>query len=160
MQPVTTIRHWQFEQMQRSIKIVGHLLSISPSGDVITYRDGGTGWTVRDVICHLRDFEQIFLDRACLTVDQDFPGLPFPNPDELAAERQYSTQDVRAAYEAWTANREAQLAYLAERSDEDWQRTANHPRRGSMSLQDQLTVTVWHDNNHIEQMVHILAEKK
>src|SRR5688572_31921120 len=131
MQPVTTIRQWQFEQMQRSLKIVGHILSITPPDDLITYRDGGTGWSVRDVICHLRDFEQVFMDRACLTVDYDFPDLPFPNPDEVASERQYSTQDAQAAFGAWAAVRGSLLAYFAARTDEDWQRTANHPKRGS-----------------------------
>ena len=160
MQPITTIRQWQFEQMQRSLKIVRQILSTTPPDDVIAYRDGGAGWTVRDVICHLRDFEQVFLDRACLDGRSGLPHLPFPDPDDVAAERQYNTQNPQAALEAWAATREALLAYFGARSEEDWQRTANHPKRGLMSLQDQLTVTVWHDNNHIEQIMHILAEKK
>lgn len=160
MQPQSVIRDWQFEQMRRSLKIVAHLLELTPPADLTAYRDGGTGWTVLEVLCHLRDFEAIFLERSQITVEEDFGALPFPNPDQLAAERKYSQQSVERVFSEWARNREALLGYLAERSEDQWVCVANHPRRGAISLQDQLILTVWHDNNHLEQMMRILAEKQ
>lgn len=160
MQPQSVIRSWQFEQMRRSLKIIAHLIELTPPADLTSYRDGGAGWTVRDVLCHLRDFEAIFLERSRITVEEDFGALPFPDPDQVAAERNYAGQSVEQAYTEWARNREVLLAYLTERDEDQWQCTANHPKRGAISLQDQLVLTVWHDNNHLEQMIRILAEKQ
>jgi uncharacterized damage-inducible protein DinB len=160
MLPDTTIRGWYFEQFRKGLQIVDSFLKPVSKQDVTTYRDGGTGWTVLEVLCHLRDYEAVFLERARVTVEQDKAPLPNPNPDELAKERQYNAQDLNAVHAEWVKRRGDFLAYLDARSEADWARTAIHPRRGEMSLQDQLALIAWHDVNHIEQMTRILAEKK
>ena len=160
MLPPSTIRGWHIDQLRKSLKMLDSILKpISPL-DATTYRDGGAGWTVLEVLCHLRDYEDVFRERSTLTVEREFPDLPNPNPDEWAVERRYNEQDLRAVYSDWVNRRNGFLAYLEGLDESSWQRTANHPRRGSMSLQDQLTLTAWHDVNHIEQITRILAEKK
>jgi hypothetical protein len=78
----------------------------------------------------------------------------------LAKERRYNEQDLRAAYSEWVNRRKPFLEFLEGLDESAWQRNANHPKRGSMSLQDQLALTAWHDVNHIEQVTRILAERK
>lgn len=160
MQSPNVIRNWQIDQLRKNIKIIAHFISGVTYEDATTYRDGGEGWTVLEVMCHLRDFEQVFIERACHIVEQRPGDLPFPNPDQLAAERKYNEQSFIDAFGAWTDQREAQLRYFEDRREEEWSHTANHPRRGKMTLTDHLMLTVWHDNNHLEQMVKILMEKK
>jgi len=160
MQPATTIRNWQFEQMRRSLKIIGNLIAITPLADLTTYRDGGKGWTVLEVVAHLCDFEGIFFDRARVTVDQDTPDLFVPNADDRAKEYRYGQQDLQQTLDAWTQRREDFITYLQGLPEDAWERPSNHPIRGRMTLQDQLLLTTWHDNNHIEQIMHVLAEKK
>jgi hypothetical protein len=41
-------------------------------------------------------------------------------------------------------------------SDDDWMQTARHPRRGPMTLHEQFVLVLWHDINHIDQLVKIL----
>lgn len=154
-----TIRKWQFGQLQNAVKVIGYIVHSISEEAATTYRDGGTGWTVVEVLCHLRDFEAVYLQRARLTVEQDFPDLPFPNPDELVEINQYKREALAAAYDAWVSNRRALLTYLESLDDSAWERPANHPTRGRFDLNHQLLLTTWHDMNHIEQITHILEQK-
>jgi hypothetical protein len=160
MLPASTIRGWHIDQLRKGLRTLDSILKeISPE-DTTIYRDGGTGWTALEVLCHLRDYEDVFRERSTITVERELPDLPNPNPDEMAIERRYNEQDLRAVYAEWVNRRSGYLTYLEGLDESSWQRTAKHPKRGVMSLQDQLALTAWHDMNHIEQITRIVAEKK
>jgi uncharacterized damage-inducible protein DinB len=146
--------------LHKGLTPVQHLIQTVSQDDLTRWRDGGTGWTALETICHLRDFEALFIERATLTVEQELPPLPFPNPDQLAAERQYIQQDPAAVHAAWAQNRQQFLAYLRARPNSDWERVAQHPTRGLLSLQEQLVLAAWHDVNHLEQMTRTLLERQ
>ena len=160
MLPMEMIRDWQFDQLRKTPTVVGYLLQTSPTPDLTRYRDGGKGWTFLEVLCHLRDFETIFLERARLLMTQEYPDILHPDPDEMAAERRYNEQEPQAVYDEWVERREQFLSYLGDLEDDDWERAGRHPRRGRYSINDVLIVAAWHDTNHIEQMVRILDEKQ
>lgn len=155
-----TLRGFFLDQLNKGLQIVDTILKTTSPADLTAYRDGGSGWTALETLCHLRDFEAVFYERACMTVDQDTPELPVPNPDTMAQEGRYHEQDAAAVYQAWVEQRKEFIRYLQNVDAAAWQREAKHPKRGMMSLQDQLTLTAWHDVNHIEQMTRILAERK
>ncbi|MBX3066909.1 MAG: DinB family protein [Anaerolineae bacterium] len=125
-----------------------------------TYRDGGTGWTALEALCHLRDLETIFTHRFTFTVEQDNPDLPMSNPDALATERRYNEQNVDQALAEWKQQRIKNVAYLKERSESDWERVGVHPIRGKMTLLDILCLEAQHDTIHMEQITRTLNEKK
>lgn len=160
MLPNSTLRGWHLDQMRKAIPIIHSLIQTHSREDMTTFRDGGTGWTALEVLCHLRDLESIFKERAQMSIREDKPALPNPNPDELAAERRYNEQDLMEVYADWSKRRGDYLAYLEGLSEADWERVGIHARRGAMSVQDQLALTAWHDVNHIEQMTRVLVEKK
>ena len=157
---VATIRAWQMKQMEDNLKSVKWLVRSQMPEALRTFRDGGEGWTVLEVLCHLRDFEEVFQERARLAVEQEVPALPFPDPDELARERHYNEQSLDVVLAAWQGRRDQLLAYLRARSEADWERLAQHPTRGEMSLFDQLFLIPQHDSLHLEQMTRILYEKR
>lgn len=155
-----TIRGWQITRMELSLKTIESLLSTLPHDDMTTYRDSGDGWTVLEVLCHLRDFEEVFRERFRLAVEQDNPALPFPNPDELARTNAYNQQSWHTVFEDWKRSRAAFIDFLKSRAESDWERPARHPTRGILTLHDQLFLTALHDTIHIEQITRIIAEKK
>ena len=159
MQPLETTRKLQIESMQKGPQVVKTVLLLAAPESLTTYRDGGSGWTVLEALCHLRDLEQIFWERARLTVEQDFPSLPIADPDQLARERNYNSQEVWTVFDDWVANRQASLRYFQAINDGDWERVGNHPRRGRMTLVDQVIFIAWHDMNHFEQITRILDQK-
>jgi uncharacterized damage-inducible protein DinB len=134
MDVVPVARQWQLDQLRHAIRLYDHLLANVSQSAATTFRDGGDGWTVVEVMGHMRDFEALFVERAKLTVTVDEADLPFPDPATLAVERKYNTQNLREVYDAWVTNRHAYLDYLNAREPGDWSRTANHPKRGPFSL--------------------------
>lgn len=152
-----TTRQWLLDQLQKAIHVLGYIVAQTSHADAITCRDGGTGWTVLEVQGHLLDLEPLFLQRARLTVEQDVPDLPFPDPEQMVIVGNYNEQSLREVYGNWVRQRQVLLAYYTQRNDLDWQRVAIHPRRGRLTLDDQLLLHVWHDMNHIEQITHIMA---
>lgn len=157
---IENIIKYQYTSMENNLKTVASLLKIFPASDLTSYRDGGTGWTVTEVICHLRDFEAIFLERATLTLNQDMPELPVPSPDEVAAANHYSKDTPENALAGWQENRAKLLAFYRGLQASDWERVAMHPVRGKLTLLDQLTLAAQHDTLHFEQLTRVLAEKK
>ena len=160
MYAAAMIRDLKFDQLRRAQLSVRHILETTPGEMLLNYRDGGTGWRVTEVLCHLRDFESVFLERARLTVHEDFPDIPFPDPDQLASDLRYGDEDAWQAFEDWQRRRRAHLEFLEALEDDAWERPANHPTRGRFTLNQQLMLTAWHDVNHLEQITRILAEKK
>ena len=159
MQPAATIRKWQFEELGRTLGIVRFILQNTSPDDLRTYRDGGTGWTVLEVLCHLRDFDEVFVMRLRLTTEQENATIPMPTQEQWAVERKYNEQDVAQVLDTWSQDREALLAYMGGLSDDDWDKIATHPVRGLMTATDQLLLMAWHDWNHTEQIVKILKQR-
>lgn len=158
MQPIATVRGWQVEQLRRPILILPYLLHHAPQEALTTCRDGADGWTVAEVMGHLYDFEAIFLQRVQITATQDKGELPFPNPNELVKAGNFNAQPLQPLIDGWIERRQQLIDFLSQRSVEDWDRIAKHPTRGLMSLADQLTLILWHDANHLEQIVKILNQ--
>ena len=160
MNLASTARPFQINKLERGLGLIQRTLVNISQDAATTYRDGGDGWTVVEVMCHMRDFEAIFVERAKLTVEVENADLPFPEPDKLAVDRNYNKQNLREVIDAWVKNRQAFLAYLAERSEADWARVARHPKRGPFSLDAQVFLAAWHNFNHLDQITKILHEKK
>jgi hypothetical protein len=160
MLPMEVIRARQFDQLRKNPTVVGYLMQTAPPADLTLYRDGGEGWTFLEVLCHLRDYDAIFLERVQLIMTQDYPDIPHPDPDVLAAERHYNEQGPQSVYEDWVERRKQFLAYLDGLKDEDWECAGRDARRGRYTINDVLIAASWHDTNHIEQMVRILGEKR
>lgn len=153
-------RGWQIDQLRKTTLILPLIFSPAALSDLINFRDGGTGWTALEVLCHLRDYEEIFLQRARVTVEQENGMLPNPDPEALVTERAYNAQNPTQVLTSWKAHRDAFLGYLVALPEEAWSRQATHPKRGLMTLQNQLTLITWHDANHLEQIMRVLAERR
>jgi uncharacterized damage-inducible protein DinB len=157
---MSTIRRWHFDQMRHGLEIVSFLVQSNPADALITYRDGGQGWTVAEVIGHLLDCERLFVARAKLTMTQDNPALPFPPQDDDVAKGRYNERAPQAILDDWRQVRGEYIAYLETVPDEAWSREGTHPVYPPFSLNDQLFLACRHDLDHIEQMTRILIQKQ
>lgn len=155
-----TIHNWQLDQLEKAISILSYVVQTPSEADLSRYRDGGDGWNVVQVLCHLRDYDVLFAERVRLTNTEDTPDLPNPDPEVLAEERDYERQKPSDVLEEWIENRRKLLALYATIDENNWERIGKHPKRGPMTISSQLTLTLWHDANHLEQIAHILAQKQ
>ncbi len=119
--------------------------------------DGPDGWSVVEVMCHLRDWEAIFYERTRMMLDSENPHLPDYNQEEMAKRRDYANQNLLAAFEAYLVKRQQHLQLLSSLTGERWKRTGIHPRMGDHNMIELATNAALHDLNHIEQMVRALG---
>jgi hypothetical protein len=138
------------------------------------------GWSAKDIICHLRDVEELSILRFHLMLASEDPkvfvvgapppdperwgiggDVPFPlDPRRWAEDRQYDRADAGLALAAFRRRRGEALALLGRLSPEQWQRGSIHPERGRVSFEEWTAGIAAHDDNHLEQLRCALAEAR
>jgi len=123
-----------------------------------TARGGDEGWSVVEVICHLRDSEERALERTRLMRDQNHPKLSGSDPDQLAIERNYAAASLDAALAAFLKFRDGHLKELTDLSAEQWERTGDHPSAGKIKISENIAHLVAHDSIHLAQISWQLSQ--
>jgi hypothetical protein len=138
----------------------------------LSRRPAPTSWAAKEVVCHLRDIEELFLlrFRTMLALDEpvflvlgEMPpdraawgiveGDPLPlDPDRWAEERQYLRNDTGQALAALRGRRQETLALLRRLTPEQWQRGSLHVTLGRMTFADWVALIAAHDDKHLAQL--------
>lgn len=124
---------------------------------VLSKRPDDKNWAAKEIICHLRDTEELFLNRFQTIIARDEPKFIPAEADRWAAERQYLWIDALDALSSFRRQREEVLEFLRELKPEQWERGGIHPTRGRMSIKDLVALIAGHDQNHLEQLQRTLA---
>jgi hypothetical protein len=143
--------------MQKTLDTLSGLLKITPVELLTSRTDGPDGWNILEVLCHLRDFDEVFHQRMVRIQTEDTPQLQPVNHEALVTERDYKHQNPQQVYAALTASRHAMLNFLKTLTDDQWQRAGVHPTYGEWTMTDAVMQVGHHDANHIEQIIRILA---
>jgi uncharacterized damage-inducible protein DinB len=126
---------------------------------VLSRRPDAKNWAAKEVVCHLRDTEELFMERFQMILAMDEPKLSGLNPDRWAEERQYLRNDATAALAAFRKRRDESLDFLTKLPPEAWERAGVHATRGKFTLEDFVTLMTWHDDNHLDQLKRALEGK-
>jgi hypothetical protein len=129
---------------------------------VLTRRPDGKNWAANEVICHLRDIEEVYFVRSHTILINDDPKLyadPISAADRFAEDRQYLRNDAGQALAAFRRRREESLALLRSLTQEQLQRGCLHPTRGRVTIDAFVTMLAWHDDNHLDQLRRALEGK-
>jgi len=122
-----------------------------------TFAKGGDeGWSVVEIICHLRDAEEISLQRVQSMRDEDHPAIASYDQEALARERNYSEADPYAALNAFVGFREQHVAVLAALSTEGWERSAEFEAFGQVTISTHTVHKLYHDSIHCAQIARQL----
>ena len=152
------VRERHIGAMRLSCEVLGHILQGVADAQARALRDGPEGWSVIEIVCHLRDFDEIFYQRARMMQAQAQPLLPAYDHEALAIERAYQQEDLAAAYAALKASRQRFIAFLAGLTPEQWERDGRHPERDSFTMTDAAMQVGLHDLDHLEQITRVLAQ--
>lgn len=146
------------------------------SDAILSRRPDGKNWAAKEVICHLRDIEELLMVRFQTMLAMDEPkflvlGSMPPNPEEWgigggvppaidpdrwAEERQYLRNDAFAALAAFRKRRAESLAFLGKLTPEQWERGSIHAILGRMTYKDWVALMAGHDDNHLAQLKRAL----
>lgn len=151
-------RERQITSMRLTCEILGHILRNVSVEAARALRDGADGWSIIEIVCHLRDFDEIFHNRARMMLELDHPQLPAYDHEALAIERNYQAQSLAAAYDALKASRAGFADFFAALTPAEWARGGVHPERDSFSMTDALMQVSAHDLDHLEQITRIMAQ--
>src|SRR5262249_7598631 len=139
-------------------------------------RPDGRNWSPKEIVCHLRDVEELFVVRFMTMLAMEEPmilafsatretlaawgiggtiGHPL-DPDRVAEERQYLANDGPQALSAFGRRRRETLALLGGLSPAQWARGGRHPSRGRLTMAEYADALAAHDANHLAQLARAL----
>jgi hypothetical protein len=142
-------------------------------------RRAADGWAAKEVVCHLRDVEELTILRYHTMLVMDDPKVfvvgappadpaawgiggpvPFPlDPQRWADDRQYLANDTARALDAFRRRRSEVLAFLDALPPEQWQRASIHPERGRVTFAEWTAGIASHDDAHLDQLRRALAPR-
>ena len=140
-------------------------------------RPDDRSWSPTEIVCHLRDVEELFLTRfqTILAVDEPviltFGATPEAlaawgiggrvghplDPDRWAEDRQYARSDGREALRAFGRRRGETVGLLETLGPGRWRRGGIHLARGRLELHDWVASLAGHDDNHLGQLRRAVA---
>lgn len=106
-------------------------------------------WSIRQVVCHIADFEPVYADRMKRVLVEDNPTLFGGDPDLFAAGLHYDKRDVHEELELISAVRRQMAVILRNTDVEDFQRTGVHSEAGPLTLETLLERITGHIPHHL-----------
>ena len=150
-------------QSERARNYVIHGLRANPivfarllegvSEEELDMRPDPERFTLREVLCHLADWEPIWLDRIRAIAEQDNPLLPGYDEGQMAIDHHYDQANATEQLERFRAGRTLLADYIATLPVEAWTRRGTHAEAGTLVLSDLVTMILGHDGYHARQMV-------
>jgi hypothetical protein len=119
-------------------------------------RGGDENWSVVEVLCHLRDAEEMALLRMRLMRDEENPWLAGFDQERWAKERHYAAARLDEALAAFLQLRATHLAELAALRPADWERPGRHEEQGQITILSHQLHLVSHDAVHLAQIARQL----
>ena len=138
----------------------------------LSRRPDARSWAPKEIVCHLRDVEELFLVRfQTILAVEDPPILTLSanpealarwgiggeighplDPDRWAEERQYSQSDGLEAFQAFRRRRREVVGLLDALDHRQWRRGGIHLARARMELGEWVASLAGHDDNHLDQL--------
>lgn len=166
-------------RLQRMARAADELIAViqGRSDAELSRRPDARSWAAKEVVCHLRDIEELVILRFHTMLAMDDPKVmvvgappsdlaqwgiggevPLPlDADRWAEERQYLRHDTGAALAAFRRRRSEVLALLGSLSPAQWERGSIHPTHGRVTFRDWTAGIAAHDDNHLDQLRRALA---
>lgn len=164
----------RLERLERTADELATAIRNRSNAD-LSRRPDGKNWSATEIVCHLRDIEELCMMRFRTMLAMDEPkvlvagampkdpaewgitGSELPvDPNRWAEERQYLSNDVTLALDAFRRRRQESLGFLGRLTPGQWQRGSVHPTLGRMTFADWTALLAAHDDNHLSQLQRAL----
>ncbi len=109
------------------------------------------GWGVVEIRPHLRDWEEIYLERVHAILTEERPALPGFDDTLWSIERDYRSQDPYETFASLTALRGQLVSLLAAAPPAEWERIGVHGYYGDITLLWMANHICDHDAEHLQQ---------
>ncbi|WP_322094166.1 DinB family protein [Paraburkholderia bannensis] len=126
-----------------------------------TRRPQGTGFSLLEHACHLRDLDAVFAARFSAVRKADLPLIESVDGTTIAQERNYMAQDLASARDEFAANRQRLCTSLKRLTPEQLARCGLRDGVRRMTLEELVRELLDHDRTHaleLEELEHELLE--
>lgn len=144
---------------------------------VLSRRPAPKAWAAKEIVCHLRDIEELCMLRYHAMLSMPEPrmfvvgvtaqdpaawgligGAPYPlEAERWAEERQYLRSDTVLALAAFRRRRDEALGLLRALSPGAWERGGLVPTGARVSFGQFVAASAAHDDTHLDQLTRALA---
>ena len=115
----------------------------------LAWRPAEGEWSIKEVLCHLRDAAEVYGLRMQRIATEDNPFLPGYDQEAYARDRKYQEEIVPSVIMVFTEHRLATHTLLRKLPPEAWARTGVHEEAGPMTLEQMAERTVNHELEHL-----------
>jgi hypothetical protein len=154
------LNHDLFEALKATPETLTGLLAGVSEAQARSAKGGDENWSVVEVVCHLRDAEEISLQRTEAMRDQDNPLIAGYDQEALARERNYRETDLRSALAGFISFRQRHVDALSALTAEQWERSGQHNEIGRITIFAYALHKASHDAIHCAQIARQLAQSK
>ena len=136
---------------ERVIRLIEH-----ESLDDLRRAGPGGSWGAVEHVAHLRDFDDVSLDRIDQILSDNAPELDLFDTDVRAIERDYHAQNPLETAEEFRRVRSKLVNRLDGLKDEDWHRTARIAGPAPITLETLIRQLDEHDAEHFSALRDVL----
>lgn len=113
------------------------------------------GWSIRNVLSHLRDAQGVLSYRLNLFLEHENPVLESQAVFEWAAREEERPPTAREIFDTYRASRQDTIIKLESLPLGSWWRTGQHEEFGPVSLRQQVSYFASHEITHLPQIESI-----
>jgi uncharacterized damage-inducible protein DinB len=110
-------------------------------------------WSMLEVVCHLSDFEPVYLDRMKAILTQDKPTFFGRDENAFAAKFAYHQRDLAEELSLIESCRQSMTRILRTLPAADFQRLGVHNEAGEMTFESLLRRVTGHLTHHAQFMI-------
>ena len=114
-------------------------------------RVGDDRFTLLEMVCHMADFEDIYLERMRAALKQDGVEVPDVDEGQRAKDKKYDCRDLHKELEVLANRRRDTIDFLESLSDEQLSRSFIKEGVGKVTIKEYLAILSGHDLYHLEQ---------
>jgi hypothetical protein len=151
---------WLVASLKKTHLILGSILDSVTQEQAQQLTDGPDGWSILEIMCHLRDFQEIDLERAQRILGEDVPLLVVYDAaarEAMVTERDYAHQNLKAVFNDYVNTRLRFLELVSGIDETLWDRVGQHPMYGEIDVTVPVFHAVMHDADHTEQIARVLG---
>ncbi|HUG15533.1 MAG TPA: DinB family protein [Thermomicrobiales bacterium] len=114
------------------------------------------GWGAVEVFCHLRDIEELYVERVGRILTEDEPFMPAVDESLWPIEREYDKQQPRVALDEFARQRSHFVELLNDLDAPRWHRRGHHAELGDQTVLWCAAHAAEHDATHRRQLEELL----
>jgi rubrerythrin len=122
------------------------------SEDTLTRQPEGGGWSLRQVVSHLRDAQGVLSVRLDLMLEEEDPLLTSQAVFQWATREETRPPTTQEIFDSYSASRQETVAKLESIPLKDWWRAGRHEEFGLLTLRQQVSYFAAHEPTHFPQL--------